>query len=112
MKRNQVSHIRYKKTTNYGRGQAGEVTDRYIIPTSIPSDNVQALDVTGRSDEETQRLQQLWEQYVDYYQTQLSTIFSFEQWLEHTTEPTDSALATDIVKWRKFKWPNVEELDD
>lgn len=108
MKTNHISRIRYTKATNHGSGQLGEQSERYILPTSIPSDNVRGFDVTQLSEGETKHLRDLWEQYQEYYQAKLSTIFSFEDWVEHTQPDSD---IHSLALWRTFKQRNIEPLD-
>jgi len=105
MKQNEITHIKYKRATSLGGGEQGEVTERYIIPTFIPQDNIKAIDVTTLTEEERDEFQQLWADYQSYYQTAVAALFDFETWVEHSTGKTVSA------KWRTFKKDNTEILD-
>ena len=107
MKSNEVVHIRYTKATNYGSGSKGEITERYVIPTFIPPENIKAMDVTQLNKDERVALNQLYNQYREYYTQQVATIFSFEDWLSHT----DNETCIDNVKWRTFRCDNIEILD-
>lgn len=109
MKENQVTNVRYTRSTNYGRTDEaqGEVTERCIIPTYIPKTNVKALDVSDLSKEDRQWLQQLFEQYKQYYQDAVKSLFTFEDWVEHT----QNVDVTNKVKWRTFNQNNLEETD-
>lgn len=105
MKQNQILHIEYTRATNLGGGEEGDVTERYIIPTFIPQENIKALDVTDLTEPERAKVQTLWEQYQEYYRAAAATLFDFETWVEHTTTETVT------TKWRTFKKENTKILD-
>ena len=104
MKHNTIAHIEYTRSTDIG-GVKGDTTERFIIPTYIPPQNIKALDVTQLNEDQRDELLTQWEEYQEYYSNQLQTLFSFNDWLEHTSN------ATTNVKWRAFKPENIEELD-
>lgn len=111
LKQGEIKHVQYTKATNYGSSQQGEVSDRYVIPTFVPHDNIKVLDVSGYSPEEQQRVQDLYQQYMEYYNRAISTLFSFEDWIEHTGTDGSGLFDRDLVRWRTFKLPNITELD-
>lgn len=102
MKSGAISNIRYES-----RGK-GEVTERVIIPTYVPSQNIKALDVTSLSSEDREELLDIWKAYEEYRDTQINALYNFEDWYDHT-QPTENKV--EPVKWRTFIPDNVEELD-
>jgi len=84
---------------------SGEVSERVIIPTFVPSKNVKALDVTTLSESDQKELEALLAQYAEYYELMQSRIYSFGDWLEQTSPATDKSL----LKWRTFKLDNLVE---
>jgi hypothetical protein len=105
MKQNKVAHVEYTRATNLGSGKEGEVSDRYIIPTFIPQDNIKALDVTELTEDQRNEMQDLWEQYQAYYTAAVTALFDFETWVEHSTNKKVTP------KWRTFKKGNIKLLD-
>lgn len=85
------AHIEYLKAG------ASDPERKMIIPTSIPSDLVKAIDVTGLPDEEIVKLTQLQRDYKAYVRGVLESSFKFEDWVEHTTGERPD------VKWRSYK---------
>ena len=106
MKANEVTHIEYTRTTDLGGGAKGEVTERYVIPTFIPHPNIKALDVTDLPEDARKALAEQMKEYAEYYRQQVQTIFSFEDWLNHTRNEVFSP------KWRTFKVDNVKVLEE
>lgn len=87
-----IANIRYTKNT----GSKSEVTDRSIIPTSVPT-NIKALDVTGLPEHLREKVADAYKEYTDYINQLIKTAFSFEDWVEHTR-------GIEITpKWRTFK---------
>jgi hypothetical protein len=101
LKENQEGKIRYSKDKNGGI----EVTERIIIPTSIPKANIKALDVSNLLEEDRNKMIELHKEYQQYFKTQMKTIFSFEDWIE-ASHPDDKM----EVKYRTFKINNIEVL--
>lgn len=99
MQVNKPTKIRYTRTTNFGEGSEGDVTERVIIPTRVPSRFVKALDVTKFTEEAREDLSKLLQEYTEYYTKQMQTIFSFEDWLEHTR---GEGARVDPLIWRTF----------
>lgn len=83
-----------------------EVTDRVIIPTRVPKPetNVKALDVTSLNIKEREQLEEAWGEYREYIANQMRTLFTFEDFIEHTSKPISS------LKWRTFKSNNIQEI--
>jgi hypothetical protein len=86
----QVATIIYEKV-------GGEVTTRTIIPTSLPTDLVRAIDVTELPLAEREQMLTLYKEYKQYVEDFKANMFDFSTWIEHTQgkqiEP----------KWRSFK---------
>lgn len=94
--------IRY---TKYGiEGQ--EVTDRTIIPTQLPFSNIRALDVSELTPEQRAEVADVYAVYQEYVDLQMSKIFNFETWLEHT----DTKIPK--FKWRMFRPEQTEVVND
>jgi hypothetical protein len=108
MKTNKLTHIEYEKATDLGDGNRGEITERYVIPTFVPSPNVKALDVTMLSPKQREEMESLFAEYKEYYQQIASTIFTFEDWISHTQGESD---LVSKIKWRTFRLDNVKILD-
>lgn len=98
MKEGELVNIRYTKKD--------DTTERTIIPLSVPNSNIKALDVSGLNEEDRAHLQQLVADYQQYCRDVLSTLFRFEDWVEHTQQQDVS----DKVAWRTFKQDQTEEL--
>lgn len=109
MNRNKPTRIRYTRTTSLGGGNVGDVTERVIIPTNVPSPLIKALDVTGFTKEARENVSKLLQEYSEYYAQQLRTIFNFEDWLVHTRGPHASV---DPLVWRTFVNNEVEVLEE
>lgn len=81
----------------------GDVAQRTIIPTTIPVDHVQSIDVTSLSESDQQDMRNLIKEYAEYVRIFSSNMYNFETWAEHTKgiyiEP----------KWRKFKLDKIAE---
>lgn len=101
LKENQEGKIRYSKDTDSGV----EVTERIIIPTSIPKNNIKAFDVSNLSEEDRNKMIELHKEYQQYFKAQIKTIFSFEDWID-ASHPDDKM----EVKYRTFKIDNIEIL--
>lgn len=109
LKPKEINHIRYTRTTSLGEGETGEVTERYIFPFFVPSPNVKAVDITGFTEEAKGDVAKLFKEYVEYYEQQMKTVFTFENWLEHSRGP---GAYVSPLKWRTFKAENIEVLED
>lgn len=105
MNKTELLHIEYERSTDIG-GQKGEITERYVIPSFVPAKNMKAIDVSKLKETERQRLLELFKEYNEYRELAMSTIFSFDDWLEQTSEPD-----IPLVAWRTFKMDNVKVLD-
>jgi len=86
----------------YTKNSSGEKTDRVIIPTQIPTKNIKAIDVTHLSEAERSRIENMYKEYVLYYTLAVERLFNFEEWMEHTTYPSDQP-----IKWRTFIKDNI-----
>lgn len=105
LKQNHLAHVRYTKTTNYGSGHKGEVTERVILPTYIPGDAVKGLDLTHLPESEALAVQELAKQYSEYVEAKMSTVFNFEDWISHVSGGTPPDL-----KHRTFKLNTLEVI--
>ncbi len=95
LKTGKLANIRYTKET--------EVTERFIVPTSVPA-NIKALDVTGLPEPLREKVADAYAEYTNYINGHIKTAFSFETWIEHTK---GIELAP---KWRTFKPDQTEIL--
>lgn len=93
----------------YTKMDSDETTERTIIPTFVPSDAMKAIDVSGLAEDERSELLGLLQEYSDYYQLAAKRIYSFEDWISHTTGLSEDARPT--VKWRTFLLSNTEFID-
>jgi hypothetical protein len=75
----------------------GEVTTRSIIPTSLPTDLVRAIDVTELTPEQREELLTLYAEYRQYVEKFKANMFNFDTWIEH------SHGKQIVPKWRSFK---------
>lgn len=115
LKTNRLAHIRYTRATDFGGGTKGEVTDRVIIPTYIPGEAVKALDVSDYSEKDALTLQTLAQEYNEYVENKMRTVFSFEDWIDHTygskmSSPVYEAIQKNGLKFRTFKPKNTEVI--
>lgn len=95
---NAIASITYVK-------DSGVSTDRVIIPTYVPNATqlVRALDVTDLAQADQLQMQRLAEEYKAYKENIMKTMFSFEDWVDHTYH-------TQVdPKWRSFKQANITE---
>ena len=90
---NQPINVQYKKDT--------ELTNRTIIPTHVPHNNIKALDVTDLSNEEMDSLTQMIQEFSEYQKQARKSIVNFETWLEITNQQAPP------IKWRTFKIDNL-----
>ena len=106
MKQKEILHIEYTKATDLG-GRKGEVTQRDVIPTFIPTGNIKAIDVTQLTEAEQKNLLNWFREYTEYYETFVKQAFTFEDWLAHTHGGED----VPEIKWRTFKQDNMTILE-
>ena len=86
----QITSIIYEKDN-------GETSTRVILPVSVPSTNIRAIDVSDVPETERENLADLLQKYRTYKDNIIKNMFTFEDWVEHTTN-------TPITpKWRTFK---------
>lgn len=90
----EITRIEYTRKDHTNGGK------RTIIPTFIPTQAMKAVDVTGLSEEEQKEVLSLLKEYSAYYEAAMQRVFSFEDWLTHTTGMSESSLPE--VKWRTF----------
>lgn len=105
MKKSKLTEISYTRTTDIG-GTKGEVTHRYIIPTTLPINNIKALDVTELPSDDMLLLERLYQEYTEYVEQQLSTMFDFNDWVQHTQNIDISSK----IKWRTFSPSSTQEI--
>lgn len=74
---NKLTTILYEKLN-------GENTARVIIPTKVPADQITAIDVSDLTPIERERVQRMYEEYSEYVKTHMSTMFKFNEWIDHT----------------------------
>lgn len=95
-----IQNIEYTKKS----GNDKEITQRAIIPTFIPKANIKAIDVTNLSDQDRDDMLQLFNEYFEYVTSQATTVFSFEDWVEHSKQIYIEP------KWRTFKQQNTKTV--
>ena len=90
-----LAHFEYTKVTD------GTVSERYVIPTSVPSSNTRMIgvDVTDCNEEARSEIATLMEEYNKYREDAIKRLFSFEDWITHTTGMSELPFE---VKWRSF----------
>lgn len=101
LQNNALSHVRYTKAD-------GEVTDRKVLLTFVPApkhQNVKAIDVTGLSEADAEKLQGAWIEYQEYLENQRKTLFAFEDFVAQTLGDSPE------IKWRTFKPAQLEEME-
>ena len=110
LQQHKTARVKYTKATDLGEGHAGEVTERYIIPTFVPSAmNIKAIDVTDLDEDDRVELEKQLTEYTEYYQNAIKTIFNFEDWQSHTQ---GGMVTLPPVKWRTFKPDNLVVLEE
>ena len=93
-----IANITYTKDN-------GESSDRVIIPTYVPNSAlVRAIDVTELSAADQVQMERLVAEYREYKDHILKTMFTFEDWVDHTYHQSVSP------KWRSFKPGNIETV--
>jgi len=88
----------------YTKDGGDQTTGRVIIPVNVPDSNIQALDVTDLNTEEQKQAADLVNEYNQYLNDKMSTVFSFEDWMEHTSQPAIP------IKWRRFRSSGVKAV--
>ena len=116
LKQNHLAHVRYTKTTHFGGTSKGEVTERVILPTYIPSDSVKALDVSAYTEADALLLQSLAKEYAEYVELQMNRVFNFEDWIDHSygakiSSPTYAAIKRNGLQYRTFKLAALEVIE-
>lgn len=84
-------------TIVYDNENKGERTTRVVIPTSVPKDVIRAIDVDSLDPAERTAMLEMYNQYREYTQQYIATMFKFEDWVEHTKGHEIKP------KWRAFK---------
>lgn len=96
-----VEHIKY---TSAHEG----VSERYVIPVSVPSDYIRTLDVTDYTEEERKHLVDAYAEYKEYVKLHMSKMFNFENW-HHQVYGSD--VEDDYrLKWRNLTASSVEKI--
>ena len=99
LKEGELFDIRYTKTGTE------EVTDRIVIPTTVPR-NIKAIDVTGLTLEERKLLRDQYVEYREYVKMRMAAMYTFEDYMDHIGVDRG-----DIqVKWRTFKLEQTQVL--
>lgn len=91
------------QTVEYTKDGSSPST-RIIVPVNVPDNNIQALDVSDLTAEEQKQTELLVNEYNQYLSDKLSTVFSFEDWMEHTSQPAVP------IKWRRFKSSGIKAV--
>jgi len=98
MKPHQLCNITYTKS-------ADEVTERTIIPVSVPSKVVFSIDVSDLSKEDADKMLKLYLKYEQYRDRHMSMLFNFTEWADHTNPSID----TNTIKYRSFSVNKIAE---
>lgn len=89
MKTHKVLKIQYKKSE--------EITERSIIATSLPSTNIQAIDVSNLDANSQVEIAEAYDKYAEYIKAHMRIAYSFEDWYSHSK-------GVDFTpNWRTFK---------
>lgn len=94
------------QTVRYTKSKTDEVTTRNVIPLRVPSDNVTTIDVSNLSEEGQTQMEQMVENYNEYFDNHFKTLYNFEDFVEQSV-----GIRPD-VKWRALKKANIEVCDD
>ena len=86
----QIASIVYEK-------DSGDISARVILPVSVPSSNVRAIDLSDVPVLEREEISKLYMEYIAYKEAFMSNMFNFETWVEHSTNKVITP------KWRAFK---------
>lgn len=79
-----------------------ETSAREIIPTTIPSDNIKAIDVSDLSESEKAHIKELLAEYNEYVEHHRASMFNFETWVNHSK-------GEEIApKWRTFNKDRIK----
>lgn len=81
----------------------GEISQRTILPTTVPRQTMKSIDVSDLSADERLEMQALYKEYSKYYEDFLANAFNFETWCEHSKGLHISP------KWRAFKLSNIKQ---
>jgi len=96
---------RFCEEVTYTKPSTGEITDRVIIPVTQAQPNVKAIDVTDMDSSERAEMVELFNEYQEYVDACIKQIFSFEDFISHTTGEEKE------VKWRTFRSDHLEIID-
>lgn len=80
-----------------------QTSSRTIMPTFVPSENINAIDLSELTEEERAEIQQLYVEYKDYVNTLNKNIYSFEDFISHTKGKVIQP------KWRKFNTNRLKQ---
>ena len=87
----------------YFNESKNETTQRTVIPTLVPKSTMKTIDVSELTPVQCQELQELYQEYTQYYEDFMANAFNFETWVEHTKGKEISP------KWRAFKLSNIKD---
>ena len=88
----------------------GDVVERFIVPVTVPKEYIRAIDVSGDDydEEAVAQMEQYVAEYAQYIKDHMSTMFSFEDFVDHTFNESIE------VQWKTFNlygiW-NVDEIE-
>lgn len=99
-KKDSINHFEYLK-------EGEEIpSKRTILTTYVPdikSYLVRGIDVSDLSSEEQKTIERLWQEYKEYLTNVRKTNFSFEDYIQHTTNQEMK------LKWRSFHPEGIQE---
>jgi hypothetical protein len=83
----------------------GESSERWIVPTFVPLQNIKALDVSDLSEENRELMEQLVQEHLKYRDEHAKLALDFAEWVK---QETGTAIEP---KYRTFKIDSIK-VDD
>jgi hypothetical protein len=62
----------------------GEKSTRDILPLYAPNENIKGIDVTSLDQQDRDSIVECRKQYKEYVNNHMATMFSFDDWAEHS----------------------------
>lgn len=110
----EIAHVKYEKVgvleVDGAKTKTVQITERNIVPTSMPNDYIKALDVSYLNDEERQFLIENHEEYRKYVRQHMRNMFGFKEWLDITHPGKSLNNELPEVKHRTFTLDKLSEI--
>ena len=90
-------HVEYTDTH-------GNTSTRWVIPVRVPESIVTCIDVDELDEDQVAELEQLVSEYTEYRTNLAKQMFTFEDFVSHTTNQTP------LLKWRSFVPSRLKEV--